>query len=400
VNQQRFGAQFVGAVSTALCVTFFCSVFCPPPRLLRPTSVLTCLSLCLRPFHHLPFALHLLLPFHLHFPSTFPIDIKWLPLALINERTASGDVANPSELLLFAKKKKEDSRAVEGSKRRQDGGSEMLNIIREGEEDAIFKINIEDLVNETLSGGNKPLSVLVETEMTLALEDFVVKRQVNAITDIVQESLERMQRELHLDKEVTVKSGIAEAATKFKKKVEESFRKGEKPPARAPRAPRIAGPPGSDGDDVNSGSEDEVEIVPKKKSAARGKSAASSSATATATGEMAFSSSVIWYYYHVKTSLHANLSAHLDSTSSASARRGRDVDEMAPPVGRKKPVKGDRTAADSDSDGQDRMDEQVQDSDEDSVQMPPSRTATTKSTGRGRGSASVPCSSHPFEHPL
>jgi hypothetical protein len=310
----------------------------------------------------------------------------------------TGDVANPSELLLFAKKKKEVSRAVEGAKKRQDGGSEMLNIIREGEEDAIFKINIEDLVNETLSGGNKPLSVLVETEMTLALEDFVVKRQANAITDIVQESLERMQRELHLDKEVTVKSGIAEAATKYKKKVEESFRKGEKPPARAPRAPRIAGPPGSDGDDGNSGSEDEVEIVPKKKGAARGKSAASSSATATAAGEMSFSLPVI-RCDNVRMSLRNSLSAHLDSTSCASGRRGRDADEMAPPVGRKKLVKGSRAAANSDSDGQDGVDEQAQDSDEDSVQMPPSRATAAKSTGSviGRVSTSVPCSSHSSE---
>lgn len=225
----------------------------------------------------------------------------------------TGDVANPSELLLFAKKKKDDSRAVEGAKRRQDGGSEILNIIRDGEEDAVFKINIEDLVNETLSGSNKPLSVLVETEMTLALEDFVVKRQVNAITDIVQESLERMQRELHLDKDVTVKSGIAEAASKYKKKVEESFRKGEKPPARAPRALRVARPPGSDEDEGISGSDGEVEIMPKKRAVGRGKAAASLSATATSTGEISWPLHGI--VTNVKMSLYFCRSAHPVSTS-------------------------------------------------------------------------------------
>ena len=307
---------------------------------------------------------------------------------------ATGDVANPSELLLFAKKKKEDSRAVEGAKRRQDGSSEMQKIIREGEEDAIFKINIEDLVNETLSGGNKPLSVLVETEMTLALEDFVVKRQVNAITDIVQESLERMQKELRLDKDVTVKSGIAEAATKYKKKVEESFQKGEKPPARAPRAPRIAGPPGSDEDGGNSGSEDEVEVVPKKRGVARGKSAASSSAsaTATSTGEMTCSLAVIRYDNHRQDVFPQFSISSLYFTSSAIGRRGRDTDDTAPPAGRKKPAKGSRAALDSDSDGQHGEDEQVQDSDEDSVRMPPNRATAAKSTGsrsdRGRGSGS------------
>ena len=139
----------------------------------------------------------------------------------------SGDVANPSELILFAKKKPENLRAVE-IERNGNKGSNIMKIIEEGEEDAIFKINIEDLVNETLEIGNRSLSVLVETEMAQALEDFIVKRHINAISDQVQETLERMQKDILNDKDAMGKSGIADAAIRIKKKIEDSIKKGER----------------------------------------------------------------------------------------------------------------------------------------------------------------------------
>ena len=139
----------------------------------------------------------------------------------------SGDVANPSELILFAKKKPENLRAVE-IERNGNKVSNIMKIIEEGEEDAIFKINIEDLVNETLEIGNRSLSVLVETEMAQALEDFIVKRHINAISDQVQETLERMQKDILNDKDAMGKSGIADAAIRIKKKIEDSIKKGER----------------------------------------------------------------------------------------------------------------------------------------------------------------------------
>jgi hypothetical protein len=175
-----------------------------------------------------------------------------------------GIVGNPSELLLFGKKKQENVRAME-----QDKGTKnvsALKTIQEGEEDAIMKINIEDLVNETLATGmcmcvylcilnyiyiyiyiyifiyiclyytyiyiftciyvniyisiyiyiyvyiyitgGKNLGVLLETEMAQALEDFVVKKQATAISDMVQETLARMQKDLSNNKEAQGKSGI------------------------------------------------------------------------------------------------------------------------------------------------------------------------------------------------
>lgn len=137
-----------------------------------------------------------------------------------------GIVGNPSELLLFGKKKQENLRAVETEKGKKNVSA--LKTIQEGEEDAIMKINIEDLVNETLATGNKSLGILIETEMAQALEDFVVKKQATAISDMVQETLSRMQKDLANDKEAQGKSGISEAAAKIRKKMEDSIQVGEK----------------------------------------------------------------------------------------------------------------------------------------------------------------------------
>jgi hypothetical protein len=137
-----------------------------------------------------------------------------------------GIVGNPSELLLFGKKKQENLRAVETEKGKKNVSA--LKTIQEGEEDAIMKINIEDLVNETLATGNKSLGVLMETEMAQALEDFVVKKQATAISDMVQETLSRMQKDLANDKEAQGKSGISDAAAKIRKKMEDSIQAEEK----------------------------------------------------------------------------------------------------------------------------------------------------------------------------
>jgi double-strand break repair protein MRE11 len=80
-----------------------------------------------------------------------------------------GEVANPADVLLFAKKRKENNqRATEGklSNRTHVGAQEdFKRIMAEGVEDEINKIKIEDLVNETLMMSNHTLSLLAETEM-------------------------------------------------------------------------------------------------------------------------------------------------------------------------------------------------------------------------------------------
>jgi double-strand break repair protein MRE11 len=78
-----------------------------------------------------------------------------------------GEVANPSDLIFFAKKKKDNdySNMDRNKNKKRQSTSDLLQMIQEGEVEAIYKINIEDLVNETLGSSNKELSVLVEAEM-------------------------------------------------------------------------------------------------------------------------------------------------------------------------------------------------------------------------------------------
>ena len=79
-----------------------------------------------------------------------------------------GEVANPADVLLFAKKRKEMSfRATEGqlSNRAHSAQEDLKKILAEGMDDEINKIKIEDLVNETLAASNHTLNLLAEAEM-------------------------------------------------------------------------------------------------------------------------------------------------------------------------------------------------------------------------------------------
>lgn len=71
-------------------------------------------------------------------------------------------VANPSEILLLAKKRKETVR-VDGDHAPTAG--DYKQIFAEGVEEEINKIMIEDLVNNVLATGKNSLSVLLENEM-------------------------------------------------------------------------------------------------------------------------------------------------------------------------------------------------------------------------------------------
>ncbi len=71
-------------------------------------------------------------------------------------------VANPSEILLLAKKRKEVVKAEGGD---QAIRGDYKQIFAEGVEEEINKIMIEDLVNNVLASGKNSLSVLLENEM-------------------------------------------------------------------------------------------------------------------------------------------------------------------------------------------------------------------------------------------
>lgn len=146
-----------------------------------------------------------------------------------------GEVANPNDILLMSKKKREVHRAAAGGGAEGAGGrnsgskaEDWKAILAEGAEEEMNKIRIEDLVNETLTNNKNQLSLLAEGEMAQALEDFVVKKHLNAILDLVSESLERTQAILNSDKSTGDKSAIVRAAERIKAKTEEEVRKGER----------------------------------------------------------------------------------------------------------------------------------------------------------------------------
>jgi double-strand break repair protein MRE11 len=90
-----------------------------------------------------------------------------------------GEVANPADVLLFAKKRAPAAnRATEGAlSSRQHAAvtkDDLKKIISEGAEDEINKIKIEDLVNETLTNSNHTLSLLAESEMAQVCYIFFV----------------------------------------------------------------------------------------------------------------------------------------------------------------------------------------------------------------------------------
>eukprot|EP01039_Chlorochromonas_danica_P003315 gene3315-3636_t len=129
-----------------------------------------------------------------------------------------GDVANPAEILLLTKKRKEINRS--NFETREAVKNELRQLIEEGAEEEVHRIKIEDLVNEALSGGKNALSILAESEMAQAMDDYIVKKVSTAIQDLVVDSLKRTQRILQNDRTVRDKESIAVAAGHAKQEVD------------------------------------------------------------------------------------------------------------------------------------------------------------------------------------
>jgi hypothetical protein len=129
-----------------------------------------------------------------------------------------GQVANPGEILLLVKKRKEVIRGPGDPMKVTTAQGELRQLLAEGadEEDAINRIRIEDLVNETLSNSKYSLSLLAESEMAQALDDYIIKKLPNAIQDLVIDSLERVQHLLAKDTAIADKHSIVKATETVK----------------------------------------------------------------------------------------------------------------------------------------------------------------------------------------
>ena len=132
-----------------------------------------------------------------------------------------GKVANPSELLLFSKSKKYGGGRTAGTSA---GATRRLPTFLQGgnteDGDDANKISLDDLVFESLSKSSS-LSILPSTEMELAINSFVVKKNANAINDAVQHALEVAQDSIWQDKgAAATKESISTAASLLKQRVE------------------------------------------------------------------------------------------------------------------------------------------------------------------------------------
>lgn len=187
-----------------------------------------------------------------------------------------GQVANASDILAFSKKSLHHHRAVEGQEKKNNerrSAKEMMDqAIADGEEDAIHKIKIEDLVTETLTGKSK-LQLIREEDMAQALEDFVAKKNISAISDAITAELEHCQEKLWKSDTLDnpTKESVVEAAGKVKGDPDEKVLANK-------RAAAAAKPAGMDGDDIYDDDDDEP-VAPKKRAAAGAKKGAAAKTT-------------------------------------------------------------------------------------------------------------------------
>eukprot|EP00571_Detonula_confervacea_P017476 CAMPEP_0172303652 /NCGR_PEP_ID=MMETSP1058-20130122/5169_1 /TAXON_ID=83371 /ORGANISM="Detonula confervacea, Strain CCMP 353" /LENGTH=924 /DNA_ID=CAMNT_0013014555 /DNA_START=77 /DNA_END=2854 /DNA_ORIENTATION=+ len=113
---------------------------------------------------------------------------------LNNQRFGSqfvGQVANPSDILLFHKRRQaENSKGGKAAKKKRGAAGLDVPVEPENLED----INIEDLVTENLVNNDKKLELLDEKSMGEALEQFVDKMETRAISIRTEQILEDNQK--------------------------------------------------------------------------------------------------------------------------------------------------------------------------------------------------------------
>lgn len=117
---------------------------------------------------------------------------------LHNQRFGSqfvNDVANPSDILLFHRRRTTDA---SGKKKKKKSKTE-----KELDANAdpippmdLDEINIEDIVKDTLGASEKKLQILDEQRLSLAVEDFVSKEQKGTIGETVGKIISGQQKKL------------------------------------------------------------------------------------------------------------------------------------------------------------------------------------------------------------
>ena len=94
---------------------------------------------------------------------------------LNNQRFGSkfvGDVANPTDMLLFSKKQTLEQ--AEAKKIKDKGGKQLDELLAEPiDPDENEEVNVEDLVYDVLHLSERNLELLTEKSMAIAIDNFV-----------------------------------------------------------------------------------------------------------------------------------------------------------------------------------------------------------------------------------
>ena len=192
-----------------------------------------------------------------------------------------GNVANPSELLLFSRTKKEKS-GLAGKKgepvRGVAAGGAKDSEDEEKEDGNNAAPSIESFVREQMQS-NRLFNVLPSARMEDAIENYVVKKHTNAISDSVKDVLKKFQNTLLKDKDVDARSEALREATQKLKAAEDAI-------AGKPGAKKAFVPAAGAGSDM---SESEEEAAPARKRPAAKKAPATKAAATKKRGPTASS---------------------------------------------------------------------------------------------------------------
>ena len=106
-----------------------------------------------------------------------------------------GQVANPADILLFARRKKPQE--VSGKSKGGAGSSKASAALDQPfKPEDMLEINVEDLIKDNLEMADKKLEILDEATMCSALEEFVAKSVPSALHDAVTSKLKMSQTSL------------------------------------------------------------------------------------------------------------------------------------------------------------------------------------------------------------
>ncbi|CAM9967241.1 unnamed protein product, partial [Ectocarpus fasciculatus] len=197
---------------------------------------------------------------------------------LNNQRFGSqfmGKVANPSDLLLFYRRRNAGGGAAEGPALGEGKSSHSRGLSNPIRPDDLADIRVEDLVAENLENADKKLSLLVEPKLKMALEDYVYNQNAQAVADMVKEALEDMQEALWKERSAGTAAMIDDAISKRNEKERgeleaERVRNAERDKGKGRRGATASAAAVSDDDEEEEDDMEEMTEMMVKSPGARG----------------------------------------------------------------------------------------------------------------------------------